>query len=183
MPSLLFGAGFFLSTKLCFSTIVSKNPASYSCFSTSNFLHQIDGQEFHLNKLLFLGRILTNIKNLKLRRTSLFGEHNIHSIRVITSIHDAVTKYEITIFIDEWFELSLFPSAGAWKRLVKHIHLQRCIVGNVGLSEGVPWLNADRTNCYLCKEYIEDDLHFLLDCSFFLCENFHLCGQVFSNKL
>ena len=56
--------------------------------------------------------------------------------------------------------------------LVKHFHLQVRIVSNFGLNGGIPWLNgANGCVCYICQEGVEDNLHFLLDCSF-LCEHF-----------
>ena len=54
--------------------------------------------------------------------------------------------------------------------LVKHFHLQVRIMGNFGLNGGMPWLDgANGCFCYICQ----DNLHFLLDCSF-LRENFSL---------
>ena len=47
------------------------------------------------------------------------------------------------------------------------VHLQVSIMGNFGLIGGVFWLDA--TNgcvCYICQEGVEDNLHFMLECSF-----------------
>ena len=67
--------------------------------------------------------------------------------------------------------------------LVKHFHLQMRIMGNFGLNGGVPWLEG--TNgcvCYICLEGVEDNLHFLLDCSF-LREHFSLLWSKLQQKI
>ena len=51
--------------------------------------------------------------------------------------------------------------------LVKYFHLQMRIMGNFGLNGGVSWLEGiNGCVCYICQEGVEDNLHFLLDCSF-----------------
>ena len=67
--------------------------------------------------------------------------------------------------------------------LVKYFHLQMRIMGNFGLNGGVPWLEG--TNgcvCYICQEGVEDNLHFLLDCSF-LREYFSLLWSKLQQKI
>ena len=67
--------------------------------------------------------------------------------------------------------------------LVKHFHLQMRIMGNFGLNGGVPWLEG--TNgcvCYICQEGVEDNLHFLLDCSF-LREHFSFLWSKLQQKI
>ena len=67
--------------------------------------------------------------------------------------------------------------------LINHFHLQMRIMGNFGLNGGVPWLEG--TNgcvCYICQEGVEDNLHFLLDCSF-LREHFSLLWSKLQQKI
>ena len=46
-------------------------------------------------------------------------DSDIHSVGVITSLYDAVQKYESGHVIDEWFESGTFPLSGVWKKLIK----------------------------------------------------------------
>ena len=49
--------------------------------------------------------------------------------------------------------------------LVSRMHIQIQILGNFGLSGGVPWhVGTNRSLCLICKEGTEDVTHFLLDC-------------------
>ena len=49
--------------------------------------------------------------------------------------------------------------------LLRHLHVQRRLMGNFGINGGVPWLtNTDGELCLLCKEGVEDVNHFLSDC-------------------
>ena len=44
---------------------------------------------------------------------------DIYSVGVITSLYDAVQKYELTHVINEWFVSGTFPLPGVWKKLIK----------------------------------------------------------------
>ena len=57
------------------------------------------------------------------------------------------------------------------------------VMGNFGLKGGVPWLDgANGCFCYICQEGVEDNLHFLLNCSF-LRENFSLLWCNLQHKI
>ena len=46
---------------------------------------------------------------------------------------------------------------------MRHFHAQVRLMGNHGLSAGVPWLSdTDCLKCFVCKNGIEDAGHFLL---------------------
>ena len=67
--------------------------------------------------------------------------------------------------------------------LVKYIHLQMRIIGHFGLNGGVPWLEGTSgCVCYIFQEGVEDNLHFLLDCSF-LREHFSLLWSELHQKI
>ena len=52
--------------------------------------------------------------------------------------------------------------------LVSRMHIQIRLMGNFGLSGGVPWhVGTNRSLCLICKEGTEDVTHFLLDSPFF----------------
>ena len=56
--------------------------------------------------------------------------------------------------------------------LVTRLHTQARFMGNFGLNASVPWLkNIEGAICFICKDYIENTDHFLLDCPQFK-ENF-----------
>ena len=49
--------------------------------------------------------------------------------------------------------------------LVKCLHVQIRLAGNLGLNGGVPWLsNTEDALCFICKENVENVNHFLLEC-------------------
>ena len=57
------------------------------------------------------------------------------------------------------------------------------IMGNFGLNGGVPWLEGtNRCACFICQEGVEDNLHFLLDCSF-LRQHFSLLWSKLQQKI
>ena len=136
LPSLLFGVELFSLNKSLldklercqrwFLQILFYVPD----FCASSFLLQIAGlfsveAEIDLRKLLFLGRVINNIKTpqvirdlFTLRMESLC-DPEIHSVGVITSLYDVVQKYELTHVIGEWFESGTFPLPGVCKKLIK----------------------------------------------------------------
>ena len=67
--------------------------------------------------------------------------------------------------------------------LVKYFRLQVRIMGNFGLNGGVPWLGgAHGCVCYICQEGVEENLHFLLGCSF-LRDHFSLLWSNLQQKI
>ena len=57
------------------------------------------------------------------------------------------------------------------------------IMGNFLLNGGVPWLEGTNgCGCCICQEGVEDNLHFLLDCSF-LREHFSLLWSKLQQKI
>ena len=45
--------------------------------------------------------------------------------------------------------------------LVRHLHVQVRLMGNLGLTAGVPWLSdTDGQKCFICKNGVEDAGHF-----------------------
>ena len=52
-----------------------------------------------------------------------------------------------------------------YHNLVRHLHVQVRLVGNLGLSAGVPWLSdTDGRKCFICKNGVEETGHFFFDC-------------------
>ena len=61
-----------------------------------------------------------------------------------------------------WFLADHFPD------LVSRLHVQVRLMGQFGLSSGIPWLlDSDGAFCFVCKQDVESVTHFLLDCSYF----------------
>ena len=51
--------------------------------------------------------------------------------------------------------------------LVSRLHVQVRLMGQFGLSGGIPWLrDSDGAFCFVCKQDVESVTHFLVDCSF-----------------
>ena len=52
--------------------------------------------------------------------------------------------------------------------LVSRLHVQVRLMGQFGLSGGIPWLrDTDGAFCFVCKQDVESVTHFFLDCSYF----------------
>ena len=52
--------------------------------------------------------------------------------------------------------------------LFSRLHVQVRLMGQFGLSGGIPWLrDSDGAFCFVCKQDVESVTHFLLDCSYF----------------
>ena len=52
--------------------------------------------------------------------------------------------------------------------LVRHLHVQVRLMGNLGLNAGMPWLSdMDGQKCFICKNGVEDAGHFFFDCMSF----------------
>ena len=61
-----------------------------------------------------------------------------------------------------WFLADDYPD------LVSRLHIQERIIGNFGISGGVPWLSHTQgALCFICKENVENVSHFLHDCTEF----------------
>ena len=81
--------------------------------------------EIALRKLLFLGHLITGQKMtpalqrlFELRSKSLF-DANIISLGVLPSICEALHKFDLFLYFDEWFQYSIFPTYTSWKQIVK----------------------------------------------------------------
>ena len=52
--------------------------------------------------------------------------------------------------------------------LVSRLHVQVRLIGQFGLSGGMPWLrDTDGAFCFVSKQDVESVTHFFLDCSYF----------------
>ena len=52
-------------------------------------------------------------------------------------------------------------------------------MGQFGLSGGIPWLcDSDGAFCFVCKQYVENMIHFLVDCSYFKQNFLSLCRNL-----
>ena len=52
--------------------------------------------------------------------------------------------------------------------LVSRLHVEVRLMGQFGLSGGIPWLrDSDGAFCFVCKQDVERATHFFLDCSYF----------------
>ena len=50
---------------------------------------------------------------------------------------------------------------------LSRLHVQVRLMGQFGLSGGIPWLrNSDGAFCFVCKQDVENLTHFLLDCGY-----------------
>ena len=77
-------------------------------------------------------------------------------MRIASSCLASVTPFHF------WSLADHFPD------LVSRLHVQVRLMGQFGLSGGIPWLNdSDGTFCFVCKQDVESVTHFLLDCSYF----------------
>ena len=135
LPSLLFGVELFSLNKSLLEKLERcqrwflKFLFYVPDFFAGSFLLQITRlfsveAETDLRKVLFLGRVITNIKppsyqRFFTRRMESLRDPEIHFVGVITSRYDVVQKYELTHAIDEWFESGTFPLPGVWKKLIK----------------------------------------------------------------
>ncbi len=99
-------------------------------FAAGKFLLKVSDlnsieSEIDLKKLIFLGRLITGIKisptvkQLFSSRVTSFFDAKYPSIGVLTSICDALRKYDLFDYFKLWFHESAFPSYKDWKSLVK----------------------------------------------------------------
>ena len=136
LPALLFGAELFSITTSQFSKLERcQQWFLKKLFYVPNFapgrlllkfsdLNSIES-EIDLRKLLFLGRLITEskmapvVKSLFLTRVESYFSGNYLSTGVISSICDALRKYDLLQFLESWHSLSIFPSYTEWKSIVK----------------------------------------------------------------
>ena len=136
LPTLLFGAELFSittsqSSKLerCQQWFLKKlfyvpNFAPSRLLLKFSDLNSIES-EIDLKKLLFLGRLITEskmapvVKSLFLTRVESYFSSNYPSTGVLSSICDALRKYDLLQFLESWHSLSIFPSYTEWKSIVK----------------------------------------------------------------
>ena len=96
---------YFLCTKFCSHNTDSKTTGLTSFES-----------EFALRKLLFLERVITEIKltatvrNLSDYRAESFSDERISSSVIPSSICEALCKYELFDYLESWFHNSNFPT-------------------------------------------------------------------------
>ena len=81
--------------------------------------------EIALKKLLFLGPLITGQKMtpalqslIELQSKSLF-DANIISLGVSPCICEALHKFDLFLYFDDWFQNSIFPTYTSWKLIVK----------------------------------------------------------------
>ena len=131
LPSLLYGTELFTITQ----TLLEKFERCQQWFLKHVFyvpefaperlllklsrLNSIES-EIALKKLLFLGQKMTPaLQSLfELRSKSLFYA-NIISLGVLPSICEALHKFDLFLYFDEWFQNSVFPTCTSWKLIVK----------------------------------------------------------------
>ena len=131
LPALLFGSELFtltssqlLKLERCqswFLRIIFYAPKFAPCvllLKLSN-LNSVEA-EVDINKLLFLGRLITQanmaetVKSLFLVRDSRFS-----SLGAIPRICETLRKYNLFQHFENWFTNSIFPTYSSWKKLVK----------------------------------------------------------------
>ena len=136
LPTLLFGAELFSITtsqlsklERCQQWFLRKlfyvpNFAPSRLLLKFSDLNSIES-EIDLKKLLFLGRLITEskmapvVKSLFLTRVESYFSSNYPSTGVLSSICDALRKYDLLQFLESWHSLSIFPSYTEWKSIVK----------------------------------------------------------------
>ena len=136
LPTLLFGAELFSITtsqlsklERCQQWFLKKllyvpNFAPSRLLLKFSDLNSIES-EIDLKKLLFLGRLITEskmapvVKSLFLTRVESYFSSNYPSTGVLSSICDALRKYDLLQFLESGHSLSIFPSYTEWKSIVK----------------------------------------------------------------
>ena len=80
--------------------------------------------EIAIRKFLFLGRLITETKMAPIvrkrfdTRAKSFFDTSIDSLGVLPSICDALKKYGLFCYFDQWFIDSSFPTYFTWKAIV-----------------------------------------------------------------
>ena len=81
--------------------------------------------EISLRKFLFLGRLIAETKMASVvrklfdTRVKSFFDVSIVSLGVLPSLSDALTKYDLFSYFDQWVRDSSFPTYVAWKNIVR----------------------------------------------------------------
>ena len=134
LPMLLSGAELFTLTptlllrlERCQSWFL-KNIFYVPKFAPGPLLQKLSGlnsieSEIAIKKLLFLGRLIKEpkmspaMKSLFDSRTKCFSDSEITSLGVLPSITEALHKYELFDFFENWHDSSTFPTYTRWKKL------------------------------------------------------------------
>ena len=89
----------------------------------SSCLNSVES-EIATRKLLLLGRLINEpkmfpaVKSLFDSRTKSFFESDITSLGVLPSIAEALQKYELFHYFENWHNSSTFPIYSSWKKIV-----------------------------------------------------------------
>ena len=136
LPTLLFGAELFTLTpslllrlERCQSWFL-KNIFYVPKFAPGLLLQKMSGlnsieSEIAMKKLLFLGRLMKEpkmspaVKSLFDSRTKSFFDSDITSLGVLPSIAEALHKYELFDYFENWHDNSTFPAYTRWKKIVR----------------------------------------------------------------
>ena len=82
------------------------------------------------------------------------------------------TQHLTKAYIDNIPPQQFWSLTDQYHDLVRHLHVQVRLMGNLGLNAEVPWLSdTDGRKCFICKNGVEDAGHFFFDCMSFR-ENF-----------
>ena len=132
LPTLLFGTELFTLTPTLLSRLERcqswflKNIFYVPKFAAGPVLQKLSGlnsieSEIAIKKLLFLGCLIKEpkmspaVKNLFDSRTKSFFDSNITSLGVLPSIAEALHKYELFDYFENWHNSFIFPTYTRWK--------------------------------------------------------------------
>ena len=136
LPSLLFGTELFtlnasqlIKLERCQQWFL-KNIFYVPVFAPSSLLLKLSAlssieAEIDLEKLMFLGRLITEpkmahaVRSLFSSRLDSFFDANITSWGVLATICDSLHKYNLFHYLELWFRESTFPTYSNWKTIVK----------------------------------------------------------------
>ena len=96
---------------------------------------------------------------------------------------DTHTEMQIaSSFLANVIPFHFWSLADHFPDLVSRLHVQVRLMGQYGLSGGIPWLrNSDGAFCFVCKQDVESVTHFLLDCMQLFQTKFSLSLEKFKN--
>ena len=135
LPSLLYGVELFTVTPTLIEKLERcqmwflKNLLFVPKFTPKHLLLKLSElnsveSDIALREFLFLGRVITEtkmapaVRKLFDTRTKSFFDTSIDSLGVLPSICDALKKYGLFCYFDQWFIDSSFPTYFTWKTIV-----------------------------------------------------------------
>ena len=163
-------------------------------FALGPLLQKLSGwnsieSEIAIKKLLVLGRLIKEpkmspaVKSLFDSRSKSFFDSYITSLGVLPSIAEALRKYKLFDYFENWHDSSTFLTYIKWEKLCRIRSLiLRVMHGITSVNLILIWglltsvlktcLLFTRNFgisaiCFICKDEAESVTHFLLDCSYF----------------